>query len=302
MATISGDLKLVTAKPALVSEVLVRAPRPRASGTGLIVEAADPVKVAGGRVSFSCEPGPAVLQLVEAGRVTRSIPIFVGAGASQTLAQVVQAAMLLEGEHESELARLVDKVTSAAARAAVARDQAVAATAGKADRQHRHVSADITDATALAGGVSSMIGDRLVKTRPDGRLFIATDSITEAGHAANKAYVDAVDSRKAERSHSHVSADITDAVTGGGMGRPGGAVVKTYSDGMLHSVSDPTDVNHVARKAWVDAQVSAARAFAGSRPANTVTVATEAERSRLSGLRVGDYVYVIESGKTYREV
>ena len=60
---------------------------------------------------------------------------------------------------------------------------------------------------------------------------------------------------KADKAHKHASSDIRDAVTAAD-GKTAGVVVKTYSDGFLHSVAEPTLPNHVTNKRWVDAQLA----------------------------------------------
>lgn len=61
--------------------------------------------------------------------------------------------------------------------------------------------------------------------------------------------------KKADKDHTHKSADITDAYyfTGGSMKD---RVVKTYTDGHIFSASDPDRAEHLARKAYVDAEVA----------------------------------------------
>lgn len=57
--------------------------------------------------------------------------------------------------------------------------------AGKADKKHTHVSADISDAVSSLGDGA---GNRLVKTGPDGRVGIPEP--VNADHEATKGYVD----------------------------------------------------------------------------------------------------------------
>lgn len=80
--------------------------------------------------------------------------------------------------------------------------------------------------------------------------------------ATSKQYVDQRVNTKANSSHKHVSTDITDAVQATAGNTGGNKIVKTYNDGHVHAVSDPTLPNHVTRKAWVDKQINSVTANA----------------------------------------
>ena len=75
---------------------------------------------------------------------------------------------------------------------------------------HKHTSAEISDTTNDAG--SSEHGGRvLVPRAKDGKIFYYSDP-TEYRELARKGYVDSVGNTKADKSHTHSSADISDAV------------------------------------------------------------------------------------------
>lgn len=74
--------------------------------------------------------------------------------------------------------------------------------------------------------------------------------------ATSKQYVDQRVNTKANTSHKHVSTDITDAVQATAGNTGGNKIVKTYNDGHVHAISDPTLPNHLTRKSWVDTQLN----------------------------------------------
>lgn len=75
---------------------------------------------------------------------------------------------------------------------------------------HTHTSAEISDTTNDAGS-SEHGGKVLVPRAKDGKIFYYSDP-TEYRELARKGYVDSVGNTKADKSHTHSSADISDAV------------------------------------------------------------------------------------------
>lgn len=117
MPTVSGPLKLVTDRPALVTEVWVRSQESRPYGSGLLTDFNDVVPVTNGQVSFTAVPGAAVLVLVQPSGPQEFVPIIVGEGASQTLAEVVQAGRLAQGRSAEDLGSVVRTVQATLASA-----------------------------------------------------------------------------------------------------------------------------------------------------------------------------------------
>lgn len=64
MATVSGEIRIVTDVAAPVSQVWVSAPKMRAEDGAVIAAFHDRFNVREGRVSFNCRPGPARVTLV----------------------------------------------------------------------------------------------------------------------------------------------------------------------------------------------------------------------------------------------
>ncbi|MDK8809148.1 hypothetical protein QP983_13580, partial [Corynebacterium striatum] len=131
MPSVSGSLRYVTQRASAVSEVLVRAPVVRTEAGGVVTSSADRVPVVDGVVEFTVSPGPAVLTLVEAGRPVETIPIVVGDAPEQSLADVVDAALIVDESQasviESLAAQVVADAHAAAASAAEAKESQVAA-------------------------------------------------------------------------------------------------------------------------------------------------------------------------------
>lgn len=130
---------------------------------------------------------------------------------------------------------------------------------GKANAVHTHTSTQINDATNTAGMSSTQNGDRLVKTRADGRIYVLTDSITETPHAVNKGYVDGIAREKAGIHHTHISESISDATSTGGMANVdnGNRVVKTRADGRIYILTESvTDGPHAVNKGYVDREIT----------------------------------------------
>ncbi|MBC3186280.1 hypothetical protein H7347_06800 [Corynebacterium sp. zg-331] len=131
----------------------------------------------------------------------------------------------------------------------------------KADKAHKHVSADITDSTSVVnkGNQGKLLaadsgGDLNVRSRiyvyPDGRIYLGGTNF-QPNDAVNRKFVNdqdnAVESRltdkidakadiaalgtKADKVHTHVSADITDAVDG--LTGDGGKLVRIPSSGVM---------------------------------------------------------------------
>lgn len=110
MTLISGPLSTVTAGPSAVSVVQVSVQGPRTVGTGVQTHESKNVAVSGGVFSHEIAPGPATLTMIVGKQPGPPIPILVDDVASQTLAQVIDAARLSTGETQESLAAFVQQV------------------------------------------------------------------------------------------------------------------------------------------------------------------------------------------------
>ena len=84
------------------------------------------------------------------------------------------------------------------------------ALSGKADKSHTHTSADISNTTSE---LASIRPNQVVRTNGEGAIDVHNHTITGDYSVANKAYVDGEVSKKADASHKHTAADITNFST-----------------------------------------------------------------------------------------
>lgn len=223
MPTISGQLKLVTDKPARVTELWVRPSTTRAYGDGSLLDFRDVVPVNNGRVEFTCVPGPAAIMAVSPDEEHEPIPILVEeTPARQTLYQVIKNAETVEGRTADELAAIVSAITDtlkgadsvalqvdgyrraaeqsagvaagAASEAKAARDEAVtasgtAAVSATAALGHANTAKERMEAAeksaGKAAGHESTTSDLLAEARKQAKA--AAGSATEAGESATTA-------------------------------------------------------------------------------------------------------------------
>ena len=111
MTRITGDLKLVTNKPADVTRVLIRARNDRPTGTGVVLDVSDTVPVTGGKIDVTVEPGPAVMVLMSGQRAFKQLPLYV-AGSTQTLGNAVAQGETIGGRDREELETLMHQVAA----------------------------------------------------------------------------------------------------------------------------------------------------------------------------------------------
>ncbi|WP_165242155.1 hypothetical protein [Corynebacterium lizhenjunii] len=254
MPVVSGDLSLVTTRAARVSEVWVRAPRVRTYGRGVVVTSQDRVEVTNGQVRFDVLAGPAVMVLVEAGRPVESIPIVVGTGAQQSLADVVEAGLVADdataGAIEKLAADAVGSVREAlaaktAAEAARNRAETAATTAGN------HAATARTQATTATNQATT------ATTRAQEATTAAATATTQATAARNSATTATAAATRAETARTRaeqiatsttwegdrlrVNGALSPALTGpkGERGEPGATAAHTHRLADLPEVSIP---------------------------------------------------------------
>ena len=110
MATVSGDIRIVSDKAAPVSQVWVSAPKMRAADGAIITAFHDRFNVREGRVSFPCRPGPARVTLVSAGQPTDSFDILVPAGDSISLDDAAKNFQAVGEESPETLAQYLAEI------------------------------------------------------------------------------------------------------------------------------------------------------------------------------------------------
>lgn len=110
MTVITGDLRLVSDRPAEVTQVHVRARETRAEGGGLTLGKPDTFPVRGGFLEISVRPGPAFLVLVYVGGAVESVPILVDDLESESLENVARAAKVATSDNKVWLEKLAAEV------------------------------------------------------------------------------------------------------------------------------------------------------------------------------------------------
>lgn len=194
MTLVSGPLSTVTTEPSAVAQVNVSISSPRTRGAGVMTPEVKTVAVTGGVFSSQIAPGPAVLILLIGGRESAPIPILVDDVASQTLAEVVDAARLATGETQESLAQLVQQALTARTEVLDAVDDLVeekgvalsaisGARGGALTDIGQATSSAITDIGTAESGALSAIGVEVGKA--EDAADRAEDAATRAEDAVN---------------------------------------------------------------------------------------------------------------------
>lgn len=110
MTVITGDLILVTDRPAMVTEVWIRAGEIRTHDGGLVLEDRDREPIHDGWLEINVLPGPAILTLVSHGTVRKAIPIVVPDAEATSLEDAVNAAKLAQPSLKAWLEELAAAV------------------------------------------------------------------------------------------------------------------------------------------------------------------------------------------------
>lgn len=116
MTLVKGDIRLVTNTPAAVSQVWVRAPKPRTQGLSYVSESSDTVTVSNGVVEFTALPGAAVMVLVQNGVPTDTIKLNVPDKETASLRECIDAVGLVDDGTMSTLEKLALDVAENVAR------------------------------------------------------------------------------------------------------------------------------------------------------------------------------------------
>ncbi|MDK4252748.1 hypothetical protein QPX11_10560 [Corynebacterium propinquum] len=180
MATVSGDIRLVSDSAAPVSQVWVSAPKIRAADGAIITAFHDRFDVRQGRVSFPCRPGPARVTLVSAGQPMDSLDILVPAEEAVSLWKAAQNFQIAGEESPETLMQYLDEIrrVGATVKADIGgAKQAVGQASGHANRAEQ--------ARNAAQGHASTAGDHAQDA--SGHAQAAASSESEASKAAVRA-------------------------------------------------------------------------------------------------------------------
>ena len=196
MPTISGPLKYVTGRAEEITSIGVAAESIRGSGGGLVTTKLDTIPVNNGAVSFTCEAGRAVIVLQYLNAPVETVPILVGSGASQTLQQVVSAAMIADDATRREIEKLaaqaVELVDASTANAKRAQDGATRAEVaeGNAKRSEASSASSASGAKSSASAAASSASkadtsERNAKKSADNSYMYSMGARSSADRAAN---------------------------------------------------------------------------------------------------------------------
>lgn len=194
MATVSGDIRLVSDAVAPVSQVWVAAPKMRAADGGIIAAFHDRFNVRQGRVSFPCRPGPARVTLVSAGQPADSFDILVPDGDSISLEDAAKNFQVAGQESPETLMQYLAEIrrVGASVKADISgAKRSVGQAKSHADRAEGHASAAQNSANDAQGhantaqGHASTAGDHAQDA--SGHAQAAASSESEASKAAVRA-------------------------------------------------------------------------------------------------------------------
>lgn len=180
MATVSGDIRIVTDSAAPVSQVWVSAPKMRAADGAIITAFHDRFDVREGRVSFPCRPGPARVTLVSAGQPADSFDILVPDGDSISLEDAAKNFQVAGQESSETLMQYLTEIrrVGATVKADISgAKQAASQASGHKDAAQRAASQAQGHANTAQGHASAA----------SGHASAAASSESEAGKAAVRA-------------------------------------------------------------------------------------------------------------------
>ena len=180
MATVSGEIRLVTDATAPISQVWVSAPKMRAADGAVITAMHDRFNVREGRVSFNCRPGPARVTLVSAGQPMDSLDILVPAEEEVSLWKAARNFQIAGEESPETLMQYLQEIrrVGATVKADIGgAKQSVSQAEGHANRAEQ--------ARNAAQGHASTAGDHARDA--SGHASAAASSESEASKAAVRA-------------------------------------------------------------------------------------------------------------------
>ena len=335
MANVSGLLSHVTGDPDLVGSVGVASERVRPGKGGVITARPKIFKVDGGKVSFPCEPGKAVITLHYLNNVVDTVPIVVGEKSTYTLEEVVRAGELTDSATRRELEVLAADVrelisssasdrSAAAASAREAKTSAgqAASSASDAAASERKAAGSVAAAAATAGSVSDAAAQAAssasqAATSEGAAALSARDASQSAAAAARSESSAKSEADRASRIASStswsgdkltVNGKTSPSLTGprgprGPKGQDGEVTFEALTTAQRESLRGPAGVvvstQEPADKnlVWVDPSGANLDLLS-----NGFFVMTDAEALALSGKVPKDtFIFAVESRNLYRE-
>lgn len=140
---------------------------------------------------------------------------------------------------------------------------------------HKHTSSDIEDAVEayqLKG--DGKYANALLRANPVGLLSVHDDNYASSDAAVvNKRYVDSVGNTKADKSHKHKMADISDLPEIAN-GSTSNSLVQRDTNGIFYAEA-PKYKGHVANKGYVDSRIELVSSLPSSPESDVLYVITE---------------------------
>ena len=202
MTVVVGEIRDVLGAELDVARVILRAPRPRAAAFGLVTDHPDEVKLSGGKVSFECLPGPAVLAVMAVGHPDVSVRLIVPDGDTATLEECIRLAVARGEAHAGALdelaVRIGEDLAKAKDAASSARESASGAAASakeskaSAEKSSGHAGAAEKSATsasvsAVAASGSASAAKTSEKNAGEHASTAAKHEVAAKGHADDAA-------------------------------------------------------------------------------------------------------------------
>ncbi|MGV0327298.1 hypothetical protein ACUY2E_10230 [Corynebacterium confusum] len=278
----------MTAEPSTASEVWVRAPRGRVSGSRVVVPETRRVEVKGGEFSVNVEPGPAYMVVVHSTGPQEHVPLLVQEGMT-TIAEAVRLGDESWADYSPSQADAIR--AEAVAAVAQARQQAQDAAASATTAGKSAGAASASEKAAKASAQAAGTAEKNAKAAASGAVSAQSEARKSASAAASSASSASTSERNAGESATSAKQDADRAAQ---------IADSTSWDGDKLTVNGKTSPSLTGPKGEtgeVSQQELSARL--ASSPYNSITVKTEGEAQALSGLRKGDYVHVLDTGNVY---
>ena len=287
MPVLQGTLVDVTAEPSTASEVWVRAPRGRVSGTKVVVPETRRVEVKKGQFEVNVEPGPAYMVVVHATGPQEHVPLLVQEGMS-TIAEAVRLGDESWSDFTPSQAESIraEAVTAVAQARQQAQEAASSATAASKSASGAASSASQAKASAQAASTS----EKNAKTAESG----AKGSATAASSSASKASTsekNAGESATSAKQDADRAANIADSTSWDGD-------KLTVNGKTSPSLTGPKGETGDVSKDQLETAIAAEQARTVG---VTWTVPREADvTAKARAAQTGDYIQVAQTHTIYR--
>lgn len=294
MPVLQGTLVDVTAGPSTASEVWVRAPRGRVSGTRVVVPETRRVEVKNGEFEVNVEPGPAYLVVVHATGPQEHVPLLVQEGMT-TIAEAVRLgdeswADFTPSQADAIRAEVVASVAQARQQA---QDAAASATAASKSASGAASSASQAKASAQAASTA----EKNAKTAESGAVTAQSEARKSAEAAASSASKASTSEQNAGESATSAKQDADRAANIASSTSWNGdklTVNGKTSPSLTGPKGDPGDVS----KSQLDTAIASEKARTVGVTWTVPRESDVAAKARVA--QTGDYIQVAQTHTIYR--